>query len=243
MDCELPGVGTFSASTIRSVSVRMQGILGVASDGRYWQGKLMKETATGFAGFDWAEKPAEVTFAENAPACGEEMLFLYAQGMDAALANYSVESVTVQSGTSSVEVAPGNTNGTYWVLPGAKQTSGDYTVLPLQLFGKSEGEVTLSVVLKDQRSGKTLTFEGVKYTIRPPLLHSVTYITGQGTSEKTETVIVKGDTVTLPKPDNAGIQSFLYWRRKNGDTPDSPEYPAGFVFPLTGDVIFQAVYK
>ena len=38
VDCELPGVGTFSASTIRSVSVRMQGILGVASDGRYWQG-------------------------------------------------------------------------------------------------------------------------------------------------------------------------------------------------------------
>ena len=244
VDCELPGVGTFSASTIRSVSVRMQGILGVASDGRYWQGKLMKETATGFAGFDWAEKPAEVTtFAENAPACGEETLFLYAQGMDAALANYSVESVTVQSGTSSVEVAPGNTNGTYWVLPGAKQTSGDYTVLPLQLFGKSEGEVTLSVVLKDQRSGKTLTFEGVEYTIRPPLLHSVTYITGQGTSEKTETVIVKGDTVTLPKPGNAGIQSFLYWHRNNGDTPNSTEYPAGFVFPLTGDVIFQAVYK
>ena len=49
--------------------------------------------------------------------------------MDAALANYSVESVTVQSGTSPVEVAPGNTNGTYWVLPGAKQTSGDYTVV------------------------------------------------------------------------------------------------------------------
>lgn len=232
--CTLRG-STYTADTVRSVSVRMQGILGIADTAEtpaYYQGTLTEEQATGF---DWFKVPAAQTFTADAPTCADSTLFLYSKGTDADLSKFSLEQVTV-NGAAVTE------DGTQYRLEkGSIQTSGGYQVMPLHIDGRQAEKVTVAVTL--QRDGKSYQLPAVSYNITEPFLHTVTYRWGSGTSQTTQTTVTSASSITLREAaPGSGTKSFRCWRRRLADG-SYEEYQPGEKYPLDEDVTFEAHYQ
>ena len=122
------------------------------------------------------------------------------------------------------------------------QTAGSYTVRPLHIYGRKAEQVTLTVTLRDARSGKDFVLR-VPHTIGDPLLRSATYLWGRGTQTYTETVDVLTEHVTPRDYPGNATDNFIYWRRKTEDgETDETQYLPGIEYPLAGDVTFEAVY-
>ena len=240
------GTMSFTGELLLTVTVRMQGVLGLADTTApdapaYTQGILTRDGAAFESADTVAADPVlSKTPYTDRPAPAAAGLYLYSQGAAADLNSFTVTAVTVTApvatGTMVYDaLSPTATEyrvtlGQATALPGS-----GFTVVPLTLRGKQAGDVTLTVTLTDT-SGRNLTLSLPCTLTDADTKVTVTYRLGEDTLAKTftKTVTFGGDG-TLSDAELTQLLADTSWKKE--DLSWSPDLS----LPVYEDTVFTAV--
>lgn len=237
-----PGGESFTSQLPLIIPVRMQGVLGIANTSGepsvYWQG-VMDRDGTAFTD----DVPSGAPYTDR-PAYAGAKLYLYGQGSAADLTaanedgsyrfTLSAATVTVGDGTDAVTCDALSGTADYRIFEGQPQGLTDtlFTVRPLTVKGRSQGQITLTVTLTDA--------ENHTFTL------SIPYTLTEEDTRVTATLRVDEQALTLSVPYGTAptaedVARLLTEKGISPDTIDS--WTPDITQPLYADTAFTAVRK
>lgn len=222
--------------------VRMQGVLGIANTSGeapdYRQG-VMNKDGTAFTD----NVPSGAPYSDR-PAYAGAKLYLYSRGSAADLTaanedgsyrfTLSAATVTVGDGTDAVTCDALSGTADYRIFEGQPQSLPDtlFTVRPLTVKGRSQGQITLTITLTDA--------ENHTFTL------SIPYTLTEEDTLVTATLQVDGQALTLSVPYGTAptAEDVARLLTDNGISPDTIDsWTPDITQPLYADTAFTAVPK
>ena len=142
----------YRGSTVLTVTTLASNVIGVSSNGSYYEGMLDQT----LIGWETGKEPAAKTYDSDAPSCGDNTLFLYFRGAEMDPSGFTVKSIEV--GTTDALSGTGD----YTAVVGEAVKSGSNTCLPITLYGEA-ASTTLTITLAD-KTGREYRFTDIPAT-------------------------------------------------------------------------------
>ena len=241
-----PGGETFTSQLPLVLPVRMQGVLGIANTSvpetpAYKQG-IMPLAGDAFLADTSAPLYSAAPYTDT-PAYTGAPLYLYGQGSAADLTaanedgsyrfTLSAAAVTVDAGTDAVTYDALSGTADYRIFEGQPQSLTDtlFTVRPLTVKGRSQGQITLTVTLTDA--------ENHAFTL------SIPYALTEEDTRVTATLWVDGQALPLSVPyGSAPSVEALRQLLADHNIPEAGiSWTPDITQPLYADTAFTAVPK
>ena len=144
----------YRGSTVLTVTTLASNVIGVSSNGSYYEGVLKQD----LTGWEAGKEPAAKTYDSDAPSCGDSTLFLYFRGAEMDPNDFRVTSI--EAGTVNALDGAGD----FTAVVGEAVKSGSNTCLPITLYGAT-ADTTLTITLTDE-TGREYRFAGIPATAR-----------------------------------------------------------------------------